>query len=74
MSLPQMIERQSQITLADLKPGDALVISGPAGADATQMTAITAIAGVEPILTAPTKDGGRSVISGSWSFGDIGVQ
>jgi Cu/Ag efflux protein CusF len=72
-NLPQMIERLPQITLADLKPGDALVISGAAGNDATELAAITAIAGVEPILTAPSKDGGRSAVSGNWNFGDIGL-
>ncbi|HEY3840687.1 MAG TPA: hypothetical protein VGL72_29145 [Bryobacteraceae bacterium] len=71
-NLPQMIERLPQITLADLKPGDALVISAVAGKDASEVTAITAIAGVEPILTAPSKGGG-SAISGNWNFGDIGL-
>jgi hypothetical protein len=71
-SLPQMIERLPQIGLADLKAGDALVISAVAGNDASEVTAITAIAGVEPILTAPSKGGG-SAISGNWNFGDIGL-
>ena len=72
-NLPKIIEGLPQITLADLKAGDALVISAVAGNDASEFTAITAIAGVEPILTAPSKDGGRSAIGGSWNFGDIGL-
>ena len=71
-NLPKMIEGLPQITLADLKPGDALVISAVAGNDASEVTAITAIAGVEPILTAPSKGGG-SAVSGNWNFGDIGM-
>lgn len=71
-NLPKMIEQLPQISLADLKPGDALVISAVAGNDPSELTAITAIAGVEPILTAPSKNGG-SAISGNWNFGDIGM-
>ncbi len=71
-NLPKMIEGLPQITLADLKVGDALVISAVAGNDASDLTAITAIAGVEPILTAPSKGGGSSM-SGNWNFGDIGM-
>jgi Cu/Ag efflux protein CusF len=71
-NLPRMIEGLPQITLADLKPGDALVVSAVAGNDASEVTAITAVAGVEPILTAPSK-GGNSAISGNWNFGDIGM-
>jgi hypothetical protein len=71
-NLPKIIEGLPQITLADLKAGDALVISAVAGNDASEVTAITAIAGVEPILTAPSK-GGTSAIGGSWNFGDIGL-
>lgn len=72
-NLPKIIEGLPQITLADLKTGDALVISAVAGNDASEVTAITAIAGVEPILTAPSKGGGASAVGGSWNFGDIGL-
>ena len=72
-NLPKMIESLPQITLADLKPGDALVISAVAGNDASEVTAITAVAGVEAILTAPSKGGGNSALSGNWNFGDIGM-
>ena len=71
-NLPKMIESLPQITLADLKPGDALVISAVAGNDASEVTAITAVAGVEAILTAPSKGGG-SAVGGNWNFGDIGL-
>jgi hypothetical protein len=67
-----MIEGLPLITLADLKVGDALVISAVAGNDASEVTAITAVAGVEAILTAPSKAGGAAV-GGNWNFGDIGM-
>jgi len=35
-----------------LKPGDAIIVSSSASPDPSQLTAITLIAGVEPILTA----------------------
>jgi uncharacterized membrane protein YgcG len=70
-NLPKMIESLPQIPLAELKPGDALVISAVSGNDPSELTAITAIAGVEPILTAPSKGG--STVSGNWNFGDIGM-
>ena len=44
-----------------------------AGNDASEVTAITAIAGVEPILTAPAKGGGAAAVCGNWNFGDIGL-
>jgi len=69
--LHQMLERLPQVTLADLKPGDALVISSTNGADRTNLTAISIVAGVEPFLAAAPKSAG-AVDLGSWNF-DIGM-
>ena len=55
VDLEQMIERMPPLNLADLKPGDALVISSTAGAQPDKITAITLLAGVEPILTSAPK-------------------
>ena len=66
----QMLERMPAISLADLKPGDAVVISSTTGAEPTHVTAISLVAGVEPLLTAAPQ-GGRQ-LGGSWNFGDIG--
>lgn len=63
----RVLERAPAITLADLKPGDAIMISSSAGADPSSVTAITLVAGVEPILTAPSK-GGQQGLSSSWNF------
>jgi hypothetical protein len=72
--ISQMIDRTPKITLADLKPGDALVISGVATTgDNSQLLANTIIAGVEPILqSAPAQrsGGGRSMGS-DWGLGEM---
>lgn len=67
-----MMERIPAITLADLKTGDALIISSTAGSDPTRVFAITAVAGVEPLLTA-SPSGPQSVLNGSWNFGEVGL-
>jgi hypothetical protein len=66
--IEQMIERMPPLNLADLKKGDALVISSTAGADADKITAITLLAGVEPILTSAPK-GRQGMALGSWNLG-----
>jgi hypothetical protein len=50
--IQEMIDRQPQATLANLKPGDVVIVSSAAGADATHLTAITLLAGAEPVLVA----------------------
>jgi hypothetical protein len=50
--IQDLIDRQPQATLANLKPGDVVIVSSAAGADATRVTAITLLAGAEPVLTA----------------------
>ena len=66
--LGQVLERLPTIDIAELKPGQALMISGSAGAEATKLTAITLLTGVEPLLTAsPTAT--RDIMAG-WNFGE----
>jgi hypothetical protein len=50
--IQEMIDRQPQATLANLKPGDVVIVSSAAGSDATRVTAITLLAGAEPVLVA----------------------
>lgn len=68
----QMMERVPPITLAELKPGDAVIISSSSGADPGTVLAITLVAGVEPLLTAASSSG-QSVLNGSWNFGEVGL-
>jgi hypothetical protein len=57
-----MIDRQPQASLRDLKPGDVVIVSSTAGADPTRASAVTLLAGAEPVLaalqSAPRRQGG----------------
>ena len=66
--MQQMLERLPAIKLEDLKPGDAIIVSSTEGADPGQVTAITLIAGVEPILTAAPGGSQRARMLGSWNL------
>lgn len=56
--LSQMISRQPAIALADLHKGDALmIVASEPTPGASALTAITVLAGVEPILTANPNGG-----------------
>jgi hypothetical protein len=65
----QMLDGSPVITLADLKAGDAIVVSSTVGAVADKITAIKLFAGVEPILTKP---GTQEMSLGGWSLGGGG--
>ena len=59
--LSKILERQPTITLSDLKPGDAVVVSGAQSPDKSRVTATSIIAGVEPILQSAPARQGRSL-------------
>lgn len=69
--MQSMIDRTPAIKISDLMTGDAVIISSTAGSTADQVTAITLLAGVEPILTKP---GTREMSLGDWNMGggDLG--
>ena len=68
----QMIERLPKVSLADLKPGDAVVIAGVStGGTNSRLLATNVIAGVEPILqAAPARQGGQS-LGGDWGLSEM---
>jgi hypothetical protein len=66
--MQQMLERLPAIKLEDLKPGDAIIVSSTEGADPGQVTAITLVAGVEPILSAAPAGSQRASMLGSWNL------
>ena len=68
-----MIERMPTLNMAELKPGDALIISSTVGAEADKITAITLLAGVEPILTSAPK-GRQGMVLGNWNLGGGGPE
>jgi hypothetical protein len=63
--IQQMLERMPSFTLAELKPGDPLIISSTVGADQSTVHAITVLSGVEPILTAAPRG---QLNLGTWSL------
>lgn len=65
----QMLERIPAVKLAELnlKPGDALIISSSAGAGSGSVSAITLLAGVEPILQSAPRSAGQ-INLGAWSL------
>lgn len=65
--LQLFLERMPVITLADLKPGDAVAVASTRGADASRMTAITLLAGVERFLAAGSQRGQQASL-GSWNL------
>jgi len=69
----QMLNRAPVIQVADLKKGDAVMVVSTDGT--TDVTAITLVAGVEPLLEAPAAS--QSLLN-NWSMGsstpDLGAQ
>ena len=68
----QMIRRMPPASLADLQKGDAVMIVTTDAAPGQQVTALTLLSGVEPILTAaPTETSAANLLSG-WSMSSGG--
>ena len=69
MDLSQMLSRLPTETLAGLKVGDAVMIVGMSSTDGAQ-TAVTLLAGVDPILRASPN--GQTMTLSPWSLGGGG--
>ena len=65
-----MLERMPQLSLAELKKGDAVIVSSSRTSDDSPVTAFTFVAGVEPFLAAAPRTAGQ-VNLGSWNL-DLG--
>lgn len=65
-NMEQMLRSLPPLTLAELQKGDVVMVVSTQGTDA-QVTAITLLSGVEPILTASPKDG--AMVLSPWSLG-----
>jgi len=84
MNMADLLERLPTISINDLKVGDTVIMSSLQGADPSQLTAISLVAGVEQLLTMMAArqpaggQGGRSQgvdLNGSFGgmFGGVGV-
>lgn len=69
--LQQIVARMPPVTVADLQKGDAVMIVSTQGTAAGGVTAITLLAGVEPILQSSPK-GGQAMVLSPWSLGGGG--
>ena len=49
-NMADMLERLPTITLNDLKVGDMIIMSSLQGSDPAQLTAISLVSGIEPLL------------------------
>ncbi len=68
----QVLERVPKISLSELKPGDAVIVSGVAtGSDNSKLLASNVIAGVEPILQSAPQRGQSG--GGDWGLGEMSV-
>jgi len=65
--LQQMLNRLPAATLANLQKGEAVMIVSTEGAVSGEVTAITLLGGVEPILEAPS--GAQAMTLSPWSLG-----
>jgi Cu/Ag efflux protein CusF len=65
--LQQVLDRSPQLSLAELKKGDALIISSSKSSDGAAITAMSLVAGVEPFLAAAPRTAGQ-VNLGSWNI------
>jgi hypothetical protein len=70
MDFQDILEKMPPMAIADLKTGDAIMLSAASGGDSGRVTAINLLAGVEPLLTAAPQGGQQ--IFGNWNF-DMGL-
>lgn len=69
--IQRMLENIPATPLADLKPGDAIMVSTTEGSDSTHLTAIMLLAGVDDVLRA-APNSTRDIMSG-WNLGGGGA-
>ncbi len=64
----QMLSRIPSITLADLQKEDAVMVVATLGATGNEVTAITLLGGVEPILTASPNGTSAAALFSGWNM------
>jgi hypothetical protein len=71
MDIGRIIEQQPSIQLTDLKPNDAIIVTGATASEPSKITATALVAGVEPILRAAPNNA-SDPLAGSWNMGEGG--
>ncbi|HEY9403786.1 MAG TPA: hypothetical protein VIQ24_14065, partial [Pyrinomonadaceae bacterium] len=74
----EMLERMPRTTVAELKPGDMIVVSSTSGADPTRLTAIALVAGIDAVINAMPAGAARPNVGGGQDLGmpggiDLGI-
>jgi len=67
----KLLDEQPTITLADLKPGEPVIVRGEPSDDMSKITATMVVAGVEQILRA-APESGVDPLAGNWNLGGGG--
>jgi hypothetical protein len=67
--LQQILSHAPAVRIADLQKGDAIMLVATQGSPTAPPTAITLLAGVEPILSASPKGSDASTILSPWNLG-----
>jgi hypothetical protein len=65
----QMLSRMPAVSISDLNKGDAVMLVATQGSASSGPTAITLLAGVEPILSAVPGGAGAAMILSPWNLG-----
>jgi len=68
----QMLSRIPAVTLADLQKEDAVMVVATQGTTGNEVTAITLLGGVEPILTASLNGMSAAALFSGWNLGAPG--
>jgi len=63
----KVLDQQPSIELADLKVGEPVVVTGGISGDMSKFTAVSIVAGVDPILRAAPQNG-PDPLGGNWNF------
>jgi co-chaperonin GroES (HSP10) len=66
--LSQMLNRLPPMQMSELQKGDAVMIVSTPGSSTSNMTVITLLSGVEPILTASPNGSGAASLLSSWTL------
>ena len=69
----QLLAHAPSVTLKDLQKGNMVIVVATEGQTPGDATAITIVAGVEPMLQASTS-GSQAMLSSSWNLGGGGVR
>ncbi len=72
--IQNLIDQQPDAKVADLKPGEPIIVSGPSSPDSSSFSAMMVLAGVDQILRAAPSTGADPLGSGWSNVGGGGVE